>query len=77
MAQYTPTKSGKLSKELNKDYTIAFTFDTSKQNTLVLTNLKGVPIKALVTEKDQIPISMLEVYHVAFHRQYTSSDQHL
>ena len=65
VAQYTPNKK-EMDSTLNKDYQIAFGFDSNtKLNNLILTNLKGIPIKALATEKDQIAVSMLEVYHIA------------
>ena len=69
VAQFTPNLSNNKqdNNTLNKDYQIAFSVgSTNKQiNNLILTNLKGVPIKTLANDKDNIPITMLEIYHIA------------
>ena len=77
VAQHSPTRHGKSgsSKDLNKAYSLGFSF--GGKNTLILTNLDGMSIKALATEKDQIPVSMLECYHVSLERQHSSGAHHL
>jgi len=75
VAKYSPSGARRTSsKELNKQYMVAFSFGTSRHNTLILTNFDGASIKALATEKDQIPVSMLEVYHVSLERQHPSGE---
>eukprot|EP01084_Bolivina_argentea_P158928 276810_1 len=58
--QYTPKKNSKSSKSntLHKDYQVAFSWGDSRQNNLMLSNLKGIPMKALAVDKDQMPVSM-------------------
>jgi len=71
VASYKQTKEGaKVGKESKKDCSLGFQWATSNQHTLILSNLKGIFRSLLAADrKDQVQVSMLDVFHVAFDRK--------